>query len=239
MCFSATASFAAGTVLTAVGVLTVRKSQGRRELPLALVPLLFGVQQLTEGVVWVSLGQDLPWLQSWATYIYSVFSHVVWPIVVPFAILLVEPRLWRRRVLGVFVALGLSVGLYLLFYIVRFPVTARVEGDSIAYDSPHFYLAVVLIGYLVATCISGLFSSHWCINVFGVLAFVLAVTAAVVSITTFVSVWCFYAAILSLLIYLHFSGPMQACRQMLPPTRTRQHSAQPPPMGTHPGGSGR
>lgn len=215
MCFSATASFTAGTALTVVGVLTLRKSQGKRELPLALVPLLFGIQQVTEGVVWVSLGHDLPLLQSWATYIYSMFSHVVWPILVPFAILLVEPRLWRRKTISVFVALGLSVGLYLLFFIIRFPVTARVRGDSIAYDSPHFYLVVVLVGYLLATCITGLFSSHWCINLFGVLAFVLAVIAAIVSITTFVSVWCFYAAILSLLIYLHFGGPMQACRHML------------------------
>ncbi len=228
MCFSATASFAAGTALTVVGTLTLRKSQGRRELPLALVPLLFGIQQLTEGVVWVSLSHDLPLVQSWATYIYSVFSHVVWPILVPFAILMVEPRIWRRKALRVFVALGLSVGLYLLFFIVRFPVTARVRGDSISYDSPHFYLAVVLVVYLMATCISGLFSSHWCINVFGVLAFILAIVAAVVSITTFVSVWCFYAAILSLLVYLHFSGPMQACRHMLPPARPQQQSPMTP-----------
>ncbi|CAN5120040.1 hypothetical protein BH09ACT10_BH09ACT10_00100 [soil metagenome] len=219
MCFSATASFTAGTALTVVGVLTLRKSQGKRELPLALVPLLFGIQQLTEGVVWVSLSHDLALVQSWATYLYSMFSHVVWPILVPFAIFLVEPRLWRRKAISVFVALGLTVGLYLFFFIVWFPVTARVTGHSIRYDSPHFYTAVVLVGYLLATCISGLFSSHRCVNVFGMLAFLLAIVAAVVSITTFVSVWCFYAAILSLLVYLHFSGPMQACRHMLPPVR--------------------
>ncbi len=33
MCFSATASFTAGTALSAVGVLTLAKSQGPRELP--------------------------------------------------------------------------------------------------------------------------------------------------------------------------------------------------------------
>lgn len=220
MCFSATASFVAGASLIAVGGLTVRKSQGPRELPLALVPVLFGLQQLTEGFVWISLGPDLPAVQAWSTYIYSGFSHVLWPIFVPLAILLVETVRWRARVLGAFLALGLSVGLYLLFFIVRSPVTARVEQDSIRYDSPHFYLALVLALYLLATCVSGLFSSHWCIRVFGVLAFILAIGAAVVSITTFVSVWCFYAAILSFLVYLHFSGPMQACRHLLPPART-------------------
>lgn len=226
MCFSATASFVAGASLVAVGGLTVRKSQGRRELPLALVPVLFGLQQITEGFVWVSLSRDLPSVQSWSTYIYSGFSHVLWPIFVPLAILLVETVRWRTKVLGAFLVLGLSVGLYLLFFIVRSPVTARVEQDSIRYDSPHFYIGAVLVIYLLATCISGLFSSHWCIRVFGVLAFILAVGAAVVSITTFVSVWCFFAAILSLLIYLHFSGPMQACRHLLaPPARGNESHA--------------
>jgi hypothetical protein len=225
MCFSATASFTAGAALTVVGGLTVRKSQGGRELPLAMIPLLFGVQQLTEGVVWVTLGRDLPTVESWATFIYSTFSHVVWPILVPFAILLVEPRIWRRKAISAIGALGLAVGLYLLYFMVRFPITARVNGDSIAYESPHFYIAFVLVAYLTATCISGLFSSHWCIRGFGASAFILAIAASVISITTFVSVWCFYAAILSFLIYLHFSGPMQACRHLLPAAHPRPRSA--------------
>jgi hypothetical protein len=62
--------------------------------------------------------------------------------------------------------------------------------------------------------------------VFGVMAFILAIVAAVVSITTFVSVWCFYAAILSLLVYLHFSGPMQACRHPAAAARPRHRSTQ-------------
>ncbi|NRQ51655.1 DUF6629 family protein [Aeromicrobium stalagmiti] len=98
---------------------------------------------------------------------------------------------------------------------IRFPVTAQAEQGSVLYESPHFYIAGVLAAYLMATRVSGLFSSHRCDKVSGILAFILAVVAACVSITTFVSVWCFYAAILSLLIYLHFSGPMQACRETL------------------------
>jgi len=215
MCFSAAASFTAGTALSAVGGLTLRKSRGKLELPLALIPLLFGIQQLTEGALWLSLRHDLPGLQTWATYIYSMFSHVLWPIFVPFAILLVETSRRRKASIGVFQVLGLVVGLYLLYFILRYPVTAHIHNRSIFYDSPHFYIGVVLVIYLLATCVSGLFSSHRCINVFGVLAFVLAIAAVVVSVTTFVSVWCFYAAVLSLLIFFHFNGPMQACRPAL------------------------
>lgn len=219
MCFSATASFTAGTALSVVGVLTLRKSEGLRELPLALVPLLFGIQQLTEGVLWLSLNNNLPLARVWSTDIFSGFSHVLWPIFIPFSVLLVETGRRRRHAIGGFLVLGLGVGLYLLYFLLRFPVTATVRNESIAYDSPHFYLGSVLVTYLLATCVSGLFSSHRCINVFGVLAFVLAIVAALIAVTTFVSVWCFLAAVLSLLVYLHFSGPMQACRPALAGTR--------------------
>lgn len=221
MCFSATASFTAGAALSGVGALTLRKSRGKLELPIALLPLLFGIQQFTEGFVWLSLRNDLPLVKAWATYIYSMFSHVLWPIFVPFAILLVEVTRQRRRAIAVFLALGLGVGVYLLYFIVRFPVTARVYNRSIFYDSPHFFIGAVLVVYFLATCVSGLFSSHRCINVFGVLAFVLAVAAYQVSVKTFVSVWCFFAAVLSLLVYVHFSGPMQACRPALARGRER------------------
>jgi len=213
MCFSATASFTAGAALVAVGAVTTHRAQGRTELPLALVPLLFGVQQISEGVLWLTLTRDLPGVQAWATNTFSFFSHAFWPIFVPFAILLVETGRRRRQALQVFVGLGLVVGLYLLFFLFREPLTASVQGRSIVYDSPHFYLGAVLVLYLLATCVSGLLSSHRCINVFGVLAFVLAVAAYLVSARTFVSVWCFFAAALSGLILIHFSGSMRAGRQ--------------------------
>lgn len=213
MCFSATASFTAGAALVAVGCVTAHRSQGRAELPLALVPLLFGVQQISEGVLWLTLTRDLPGLQLWATNVFSFFSHAFWPIFVPFAILLVETDRRRRQALMVFVGLGLVVGLYLLVFLVREPLTASVQGRSIVYDSAHFYLGAVLVLYLLATCVSGLFSSHRCINAFGVLAFVLAVAAYLVSARTFVSVWCLFAAVLSGLILIHFSGSMREGRQ--------------------------
>lgn len=219
MCFSAAASFTAGTALIAVGRLTVSRSRGRAELPIALVPLLFGVQQLTEGGLWIALDHHLPGLQSWTTYLFSLFSHVLWPIFVPFAILMVETHRRRRAALGVFQAIGLLVGLYLFYFLISEPVTAHIHQNSIFYDSPHFYVAATVVLYLSATCVSGLFSSHRCINVFGLLAFALAILAYEISVKTFVSVWCFYAAVLSLLILLHFSGPMQACRPATEPLR--------------------
>jgi len=58
MCYSATASFVAGGGLTVVGLMTLRRTTNRAELPLAAIPLLFGVQQLVEGVIWLSFRYD-------------------------------------------------------------------------------------------------------------------------------------------------------------------------------------
>jgi len=57
--------------------------------------------------------------------------------------------------------------------------------------------------YLAATCVSCFFSSHKFVNLFGVLALVSFIAAYVVHVRALVSIWCFFAAILSLLIYVH------------------------------------
>ena len=60
MCFSTTASFAAGTSLSAIGVVTLRHAKRTAEVPFALIPLLFGIQHPTEGGVWLTFSHDAP-----------------------------------------------------------------------------------------------------------------------------------------------------------------------------------
>lgn len=207
MCFSATASFVAGTALSAIGVATIRRVEHRTELPLALIPLLFGVQQVVEGVLWLALVRDAPVLQQTMTYIYSVFSHVFWPIYVPFAVGILESTRWRKRALHAFQAAGLVVGLYLLFIIVTQPVVAEIDGHHIVrhivYLSPHFYRIPVMTLYLAGTCVSFFVSSHPFVRLFGVLALVSFAAAYLFYARALVSVWCFFAAVLSVVIYVH------------------------------------
>lgn len=203
MCFSAPASFIAGTALSAIGVAALRNTRSRSELPFAMIPLLFGIQQLTEGVIWLTFSYDAPILKETMTYLYSVFSHVLWPIYVPLAFGIMEAVHWRKKAIFAFGAAGLAVGLYLLYYIVATPMVAEVVGRHIVYDSPHFYLIPVMIVYLAATCVSCLFSSHGFVKLFGGLMLASFIAAYIVHVMALVSVWCFFAAILSLLIYVH------------------------------------
>ncbi len=203
MCFSATASFTAGTILTGIGIATLSRVETRSERPFALIPLLFGLQQLTEGIVWLTLHHDAPLIKQVTTYLYSGFSHVLWPIYMPFAVGILEAVPWRKRAMFAFGIAGVTVGLYLLYSLVTIPVVAEVIGGNIVYASPHFYKVPVMVLYLAATCVSCFFSSHRFVRLFGVLALVSFITAYLVHRSAMVSIWCFFAAILSLLIYLH------------------------------------
>lgn len=203
MCFSATASFIAGISLSVFGVATLKKTQRKNEIPFATIPLLFGIQQIIEGMLWLSFRIDAPLLNSTMTYAFSIFSHVLWPIFVPLAIASLETVAWRKKMLSAFQVIGYAVGLYLLYFIIRFPVTSEIK-ENIVYVSPHFYEIPVMLLYLTATCVTPFFSSHKIVNLFGILALLLFIAAYWFYTVAFFSVWCFFSAILSIVIYLHF-----------------------------------
>jgi len=189
--------------LTVLGVATVKKAERKAEVPFAMIPLLFGVQQIIEGMLWLSFRFDAPLLNVIMTYVFTLFSHVLWPIFVPFSIGLMETVAWRKKVISAFQITGIAVGLYHLYVIVKFPVTSEVNGH-IVYVSPYFNKVPVLVLYLAATCVGAFFSSHRIINIFGALALLFFMVAYWFYTIAFFSVWCFFAAILSVVIYLHF-----------------------------------
>jgi hypothetical protein len=207
MCFSAQASFVAGVALLAIGAATVTRASRRAEIPYAMIPVLFGLQQLLEGALWLTFPDRAPTLNTWLTHAYSLFSHVLWPVYVPLAALALEAVPWRRRVLASIAVAGGLVGLYLLAMLIRLPIVARVTGQHILYDSPHFYVLTTMGLYVIGTCVSLMFSSHRRVMAFGVAAFLSAVAAYAFYATWFISVWCFFAALLSVIVVWQFLMP--------------------------------
>ena len=158
MCFSATASFIAGGALTVIGVVTVKLAANRKELPFAVIPLLFGIQQIIEGGLWLSFNYDITQLKVVTTYMFTLFSHVLWPIYMPFAVRSMEQKPWRKKIMLGFQLIGLGVGIYLFMLIATLPLTA-VAGEHIIYVSPHFYEWAVMAFYIASTCLVSFFSS--------------------------------------------------------------------------------
>ena len=216
MCFSFVASVAAGATLSAAGVLTVKLARRRTELPLALLPLLFGVQQLTEGVVWWSLDHGAPTLNGASTFAYMLFSHVLWPVFVPFAFLCLEPVQWRRTVLSVCLGVGAVVACHGLLTVMRGPSSSHIVGRSIQYELPSWFIVAL---YLLATCIGAFFSSRSVIRALGVTALALALLTLWLYAAVFVSVWCFFSAVLTIVIFVYFllsrQGSSRSRRPML------------------------
>ena len=202
MCFSANASFVAGASLVVLGMVTLQRAPAYTRA-FAAIPLLFGVQQCLEGLVWLSLADPPRGDGAAPALLYSLFSHVLWPMFLPFAVRRMEPVPWRRRAVMATQACGVAVGLFFLAAFVDSPPTARLLGGHVAYDSVYPQVAVGMALYLFATCLPSLLSSHPVVRLFGVLSAASFGLVYLISLETLVSVWCFFAAMLSVVVALH------------------------------------
>ncbi|MCG6933198.1 MAG: hypothetical protein LJE57_06125 [Gallionella sp.] len=216
MCFSATVSYGATAVLVTTGMYAVQ--QGRRMPPAylmwALIPVFFGLQQAFEGRVWQELdaghaGAAVPYALG-----FHFFSHFLWLWWIPLCCYLVEPRLagtaamLRRKVMAGCAMFGAFAGTLVYSTLLFHPewMSVSVKLHSIVYDisvpfpSP-FHLPVTPAALYALTILVPLFiSSHILIRIFGVLVVFSMVFASDFYGYAYVSVWCFFAAVLSLYI---------------------------------------
>jgi hypothetical protein len=206
MCFSAEADFVSGAVIGVVGVATLAEARTKRELPLAALPLGFALHQLTEGFVWLGLeGKISRSTGDFALHAYVLYAWAILPFIAPLAMLLVEPRAERRRLMRPLVAIGALVGLYLLWTVSQTTVSARIVEHTIRYQGTGDLGDALTVVYIAATCGTFLLSSYPRIFWFGVANLTAVVVVAWYQANALTSLWCLWAAIASVLIYLHFS----------------------------------
>ncbi|MFC1846537.1 DUF6629 family protein [Chloroflexota bacterium] len=204
MCFSAGASFAAGAVLSAVGVATHRKARKPSQRLFAIIPLLFGLQQFTEGALWVTLksgGYD--WIQNAATYIFLITALVVWPVVVPLSMWFMEKAEKRKKILSGLIAIGVMVSLFYALCLIFYDVTPRINSFHIQYvhNFPLSLSIIVSLFYPAATVAPLFVSSIRRMWLFGVLVSASWLVTAIFYAGYLTSVWCFFAALISIVIY--------------------------------------
>lgn len=197
MCFSAEADIAAGIFVTGIGIDVGRHVAHRRNYwLLASIPLILGAHQIVEAFVWWGLGGHVAaGLGRAAMWVYLVVALVVLPILVPLAVLLIEPTTARRRRIVPFVALGTAVSLLLGWGLTRGPVTATIEPWHLAYRLHLFHGTLVTGLYIVATCGALLRSGFRHLARYGVANLVAVTILAVFTMEGFVSLWCAYAAV--------------------------------------------
>ncbi len=216
MCLSATVSYSTAAVLASTGLYAVAQARGLRScwMMWAAAPILFGLQQGLEGMVWQQLdaghaGTPVPYALG-----YHFFSHFLWLWWFPVACYLVEPQSLRREIMRGFAMLGAATGTLAYAVIVSHPewmsVTVMQHSVVYTYSVPFrgpselpiteatFYALVVLVPLLI--------SSRRHIRTFGILVTLSLVVAADAYSYAYISVWCFFAAALSVYLAYMLNG---------------------------------
>ena len=199
MCFSAIVSFTAAAGLSLLGIATIRRTTSTRAFLLAAFPCLFALQQTLEGFVW--LGNSHRYFSSIETitiYGFLLFASLLWLVLSPLAIYYLEQDLNRRKFLLGLTIGGLLLGIYLFGWIIYHGVSPQTFSGNLLYDlsfipyyeiSKYLYLAVIVLPFSLAH------SSK--LKIFGGLVTVSFILSQIFFQVTMVSVWCFFAAVLS------------------------------------------
>lgn len=205
MCFSASASFGASAILLVGGIVAMKKIQAPSQALFASIPILFSIQQFIEGLVWLSLTNInyAVWQQP-ATYIYLTFAHVFWPTWFPFSVFLLEENEKRKKVLKVLVGLGCIGSLYLAFSLFLYDAGSTISSHHIRYDLyfPRFILLLNSVFYFLPIALPAFISSVKKMNFIGALLLISFLLTEIYFREYLVSVWCFFAATISLIIVL-------------------------------------
>ncbi|CAB4880379.1 unannotated protein [freshwater metagenome] len=203
MCFSPQADLVAGLVTGAVGIDTLRHVRRSIDIPLAALPMVFAVHELIETFVWWGLDDRVGnTVYRAALWSYLLIAFVVVPILVPAAVTLLEP-LGNRLRMYLFVGGGVAVAAVLLFSLLRGPVEASIDGHHIEYHVSIWNGGVIVGLYVLATCGPLLSSQHRRLRTLGLVNLVAAALLAWLSESSFVSLWCVWAAATSVVIALH------------------------------------
>ncbi|MFZ4544910.1 MAG: DUF6629 family protein [Saprospiraceae bacterium] len=205
MCFSAVSSISAGVVLSGVGVFTLKKAGSTNQIIFASIPLLFAIQQLTEGVLWIALSDPAyANLQQVSTYNFLFFAQIIWPIWVPLGVLKMELPEHRGITSKIMVGLGFLVSFYLGYCLLNYPVNASIMSYHISYDQqyPAFFGKTVGYLYVIATVVPLFVSRIKYMWAMGTAIAISLLITAILYTDYIISVWCFFASVISIIVLI-------------------------------------
>ncbi len=200
MCFSAEASFTASAVLGCMGVATLKAARRTSLSWLAALPILFGLQQFCEGILWLYLPDppEMSPVSLIAMYIFMGFAYLFWPVWIPFSLLMAEKIVWRKIVLLLCLIAGITLTSYFLSHSSEGYSEVNIVGGSIQYaynGQPwkNYYGSIIIVSCFISS-LRGL-------KIFGLLIGSSFLLSEYYYTKVFISVWCFFAAVISLYIY--------------------------------------
>lgn len=197
MCFGPVSSFSSSAGLAILGFAALKNVRSKKEILLAFFPLLFAIQQFTEGLIWLAVkdGPLHPFKQA-LTFIYIFFAYLFWPVFSPLSVYVLElqPKV-KREILWLFWT-GAAISAYLSYLTYRYPATVKVFQHSLRYETTDRAWPVIVF-YVCATFVPFLISSYKPLKFLGVLNILFCGITYYFYAKNFDSVWCFFAALLS------------------------------------------
>jgi hypothetical protein len=217
MCFSAGASFTGGIVISAIGVATLGKVRKPAQKLFAGIPLLFGFQQFAEGVLWITLrsgGHER--LQDAVAYIFLITALIIWPVMLPLSMWLMEEVKKKKIILVGLMVTGGILSLFYAFCLLSYNVTPRIQSFHIQYidEFPGTLIKIAFVVYLASTIAPLFVSSIKWMWLFGILITVSCLVTGIFFAQYLTSIWCFFAALVSVVIYWILSGSQSKTSQL-------------------------
>lgn len=206
MCFSATASFIASAALITTGIYTSRLAYKKNKyyLPLSTIPLFFGIQQCMEGIIWTDYTTGNFTGAHNAALVYLFFAFAWWPFYLPFSIYLIEEKKKRKKIILGLMGLGLLIGFgFYLTVLLRQPgFEVSTLQHTIVYHTHESNTTMLLytLVYIFIVLTPLMLCSHKLIKVLGSLLLISVIISFIGYAYAFCSVWCFFAALISLYI---------------------------------------
>jgi hypothetical protein len=210
MCFSASASFGASAVLLVGGIIALKKVKDPSQKAFAAIPLIFSIQQLSEGFLWLSFTHEsFAFMHQLTSYFFLLIAQVIWPTWVVLSVWFMETNTKRRKILAVLLIIGILDSLFLAFCLFYFKVDSVIKGHHIFYNlhSRQDYIFYSGLVYLMVTVVPLLISSVPRVYILGLIIAVSAAFSRFYFHDFFISVWCFFAATISLYIIYILSYP--------------------------------
>ena len=141
-------------------------------------------------------------MKQFATYVFLVFAQVIWPIMIPYCMMKMEKQPQRKKILTLLLGSGIVVSLYLAYCLSFYPIIANIDCYHIHYEQ-YFPILPVKYGglfYLIPTVISPIISTNKRLQLLGLILLVSYIVTSIFYKYYLTSVWCYFAAIISLII---------------------------------------
>jgi len=203
--FSIILNFTLSGALFVIAIMTFKKVSTPKEVVFASLPFLFSLHQFTQGFVWLGM-HDLigPRALELAEGIFVFYAQGLLQFLVPLSLWLIEPEGTRRKLIGILMVIGGILTVYTLYGLAIEPTSVYVHNHVLVYVNGWTDKGWIGILYVLTTCGSLLLSRSIAIQLFGLLNLIFLIMVYIFIPYGVTSVWCLYAAAVSVLLYFYF-----------------------------------